>query len=299
MITTSNKTSAYLLLFMGLLFTGSAVAVEEHAHELEAIDTAPMQDHDPAMHQHEKGADYDEKAALALSQAAMGQTVGDYDFLDGNGKQITLESMRGKPLLISLSYTSCYHICPTVTSNLEKIVEIARDALGDDSFSVLTIGFDTPNDTPDRMRLFAKQRNIDIDNWHFVSASAATMKDLAQDLGFSYFSTGKGFDHMIQATLVDAEGKIYRQIYGMAPEPPALVEPLKEILYGKQVAATPIEGWLNNIKLFCTVYDPATGRYHFDYSLFIALGVGLLLLGGTAWFIVSAWRKSLAPGSVK
>jgi protein SCO1/2 len=298
-MTASNKTFGYLLIFMGLLFMGSAVAVEEHAHEPEAIDTAPMQDHDPAMHQHEKGADYDEKAALALSQAAMGQTVGDYDFLDGNGKQITLESMRGKPLLISLIYTSCYHICPTVTTNLAKIVDIARDALGDDSFSVLTVGFDTPNDTPDRMRLFAKQRNIDIDSWHFVSASAATMKELASDLGFSYFSTAKGFDHMIQATLVDAEGKIYRQIYGMAPEPPALVEPLKEILYGKQVAASPVEGWINNIKLFCTVYDPATGRYHFDYSLFIALGVGLLLLGGTAWFIVSAWRKSPAPGSVK
>jgi protein SCO1/2 len=114
-------------------------------------------------------------------------------------------------------------------------------------------------------------------------------------VGFSYFSTGKGYDHMIQATLVDAEGKIYRQIYGMAPEPQALVEPLKEILYGKQVAASPVEGWLNNIKLFCTVYDPATGRYHFDYSIFIALGMGLVMLGATAWFIVTAWRK--APSS--
>jgi protein SCO1/2 len=298
-MTASNKTFGFLLIITGLLFMGSAIAAQEHAHEMEAIDTEPMQDHDASLHEHEKGADYDEKAALALSQAAMGQTVGDYVFLDGSGKQIALESMRGKPLLISLIYTSCYHICPTVTTNLEKIVDIAREALGDDSFSVLTIGFDTPNDTPDRMRLFAKQRNIDIDSWHFVSASAATMKDLAGDLGFSYFSTAKGFDHMIQATLVDSEGKIYRQIYGMAPEPPALVEPLKEILYGKQVAASPVEGWINNIKLFCTVYDPATGRYHFDYSLFIALGVGLLLLGGTAWFIVSAWRKSPAPGSVK
>ena len=82
----------------------------------------------------------------------------------------------------------------------------------------------------------------------------------------------------------------------MAPEPPALVEPLKEILYGKQVASSHVEGWLNNIKLFCTVYDPATGRYHFDYSIFIALGVALLLLGGTAWFIVTAWRNSPPPG---
>jgi protein SCO1/2 len=298
-MTASNKTFGFLLIITGLLFMGSAIAVEEQAPEIETINTEPMQDHNPAMHKHERGADYDEKAALALSQAAMGQTVGDYDFLDGSGKQITLESMRGKPVLISLIYTSCYHICPTVTTNLEKIVDIAREALGDDSFSVLTIGFDTPNDTPDRMRLFAKQRNIDIDSWHFVSASAATMKDLANDVGFSYFSTAKGYDHMIQATLVDSEGKVYRQIYGMAPEPTALVEPLKEILYDKQVAASPIEGWINNIKLFCTVYDPATGRYHFDYSLFIGIGIGLLILGGIAWFIIAAWRNAPSPGSVK
>jgi protein SCO1/2 len=294
-----NKTFAYLLIFTGLLFMGSAIAVEEQAPEIETINAEPMQDHNPAMHKHERGADYDEKAALALSQAAMGQTIGDYDFLDGSGNRITLESMRGKPVLISLIYTSCYHICPTVTTNLAKIVDIAHEALGDDSFSVLTVGFDTRNDTPDRMRLFAKQRNIDLDDWYFVSASAATMKDLANDVGFSYFSTAKGFDHMIQATLVDSKGKVYRQIYGMSPEPTALVEPLKEILYDRQVAASPIEGWINNIKLFCTVYDPATGRYHFDYSLFIGIGIGLLILGGIAWFIIVAWRNAPAPGSVK
>jgi protein SCO1/2 len=237
-------------------------------------------------------ATYDEKAALALSQAALGQVVGDYTFLDGSGKQVSLESLRGNPVVISLIYTSCYHICPTVTTNLAKLVGIAREALGDDSFSVLTIGFDTAVDTPDRMRLFAQQRGIDIDNWHFLSTDADTLQRLSADIGFSYFSSPKGFDHMIQATVLDAEGKVYRQIYGMAPEPPALVEPMKEILWGRQVAATPIEGMLNNIRLFCTVYDPTTGRYRFDYSIFIAFGIGVLTLGGTAWFIVRAWRKS-------
>jgi protein SCO1/2 len=296
----SNKAFGYTLILMGLFFMGNVAAIEEPGqnaatHEMTAADAAPGQDHAAAMHDHKRGADYDEKAALALSQAAMGQMVGDYVFLDGSGKRIALDALRGKPVVISLIYTSCYHICPTVTTNLAKVVRIAREALGDDSFTVLTVGFDTPIDTPDRMRLFAKQRSIDINNWHFVSASADTMERLTTDLGFSYFSTAKGFDHMIQATLVDAQGKVYRQIYGMAPEPPALVEPLKEILYGKQVAASPLTGWINNIKLFCTVYDPTTGRYHFDYSVFIAIGVGLVMLGGTAWFIVSAWRK--APSS--
>lgn len=291
-MTANNKAPGYILIFTMLLFTGSITAADKH--DMSAMGHEQTGEH--AMHEHEKGADYDEKTALALSQAAMGQVLGDYEFLDGNGKRITLASMRGKPVIISLIYTSCYHICPTITTNLARVVDIARAALGDDSFSVLSIGFDTPVDTPDKMRLFAKQRSIDHDNWHFVSASADTMQRLARDVGFSYFSTPKGFDHMIQATLVDANGKVYRQVYGMAPEPPALVEPLKEILYGKQVSASPLDGWINNIKLFCTVYDPSTGRYHFDYSIFIALGLAFLMLGATAWFIISAWRKAPPSG---
>jgi protein SCO1/2 len=247
---------------------------------------------------HRPGPGYDESAALALSQDAVGRSVGDVSFLDGNGRTIALHSLRGKPVVISLIYTSCYHVCPTVTSNLAKLVEAARETLGDDSFSVLTIGFDTANDTPDRMRVFANERGIDLDDWHFVSASAETMRRLSGDVGFSYFASAKGFDHMIQATVLDSNGKIYRQIYGIAPELPMLVEPLKEILWGKQVAATPIGGWINNIKLFCTVYDPTTGMYRFDLSPFISFGIGILILGALAWVIARAWRESSSSGPV-
>jgi len=251
---------------------------------------------DHAAAAHAPGPGYDEAAALALSQQAIGRTVGDYSFLDGKGREIALHSLRGKPVVISMIYTSCYHVCPTITSNLAKVVKIARDVLGKESFSVLTVGFDTPNDTPDRMRTFAGQRGIDINDWHFVSASAETLRGLSGDVGFSYFSSPKGFDHMIQVTVLDGEGKVYRQIYGMAPEPPSLVEPLKEILWGSQVAATPLGGWINNIKLFCTVYDPTTGMYQFDYSPFIGFGIGVLVLGGIAWVIVRSWRESSASG---
>ena len=245
---------------------------------------------------HAAGADYDESTALALSQKAIGRHVGEYTFLDGKGQTISFQSFRGKPVLISLIYTSCYHVCPTVTSNLANVVGGAREALGKDSFSVLTIGFDTPNDTPDRMRLFAKQRGIDIADWHFVSASAETMRGLANDVGFAYYPTPKGFDHLIQVTVVDAQGKVYRQVYGIAPELPAVVEPLKEIMWSKQIAAAPIDGWINNIKLFCTVYDPATGKYRFDFSPFIGLAIGVMVLGAIAWVIVRSWRESSSSG---
>jgi protein SCO1/2 len=250
----------------------------------------------PTAQAHEGVSGYDEADALAKSQAAIGRAVANYPFLDGGGRRITLQDLRGKPVVISMIYTSCYHICPTVTANLARVVRVAREALGQDSFAVLTIGFDTPVDTPDRMRVFAREQGVEIGGWYFVSADGASLKRLTDDLGFSYFRSPKGFDHMIQATILDAEGKVYRQVYGTAPEPPALVEPLKELLYGKQVAASPVRKLVNNVRLFCTVYDPTTGRYHFDYSLFVAIGIGVFTLGATAVFIVRAWRRAPPQG---
>ncbi|MGD2083316.1 MAG: SCO family protein [Chromatiales bacterium] len=227
----------------------------------------------------------------------MGRMVADHEFLDGSGRRVRLQDLRGKPVVVSLIYTSCYHICPTVTTNLARVVRVARDALGDDSFSVLSIGFDTAVDTPDRMRMFAREQGIDMKGWHFLSAKAEDVDRLTGDLGFSYFRSPKGFDHLIQATILDAEGRVYRQVYGIAPEPPGIVEPLKELMYGSQVAASPVKSLMNNVRLFCTVYDPTTGRYHFDYSLFVAIGVGLLTLGATAVFIIRAWRRAPRHGT--
>ena len=90
---------------------------------------------------------FDDKTALRISQAAIGNTVGSYSFIKSDESRLALDSLRGKPLVISLIYTSCYHICPTTTRHLADVVRKARDALGDDSFNVLTIGFDTQRDT--------------------------------------------------------------------------------------------------------------------------------------------------------
>ncbi len=233
---------------------------------------------------------YDKDKALAFSQAAINNTIGSYQFLDQDKKQVDITQYRGKPLIISLIYTSCHHICPTTTKHLAEVTRIAREALGDNSFSVITVGFDTVVDSPERMRLYARERNINIPNWDFLSTDQVTINAFSDDLGFIFFKSPKGFDHLSQTTLLDAEGKVYRQIYGMTYDPPHLIEPLKELVFGQHQEAGLVEGWINNIRLFCTIYDPHSGRYEFDYSIFIGIAIGILMLGGIATFIVREWR---------
>jgi protein SCO1 len=246
--------------------------------------------YDGASH-HSDSSTLDEAAAFKFSQSVLGNNIGDHRFTSSDGANISLAQLLGKPLLISLIYTSCYHTCPILTRHLADVVGIARDALGDDSFSVISIGFDTAVDSPERMRIFARERGIDIPIWSFLSTDQATIDILSSELGFIYFRSPKGFDHLAQITLLDAEGRVYRQIYGENFEPPVLVEPLKELVFGKHTESSLLTGWMNNIRLFCTIYDPTRKRYRFDYSIFIAIGIGIITLGATAIYVVRAWRQ--------
>ena len=239
----------------------------------------------------EPGKAFNNEQALAFSQSVINRTLNSYRFVNRDNKLIDSSNYRGKPLLISFIYTSCYHTCPVLTKSLGNAVKIARQVLGKDSFYVATIGFDTGTDTPERMNYFAGEQGIEDEYWHFLSAGSETIAAISRELGFIFFPSPKGFDHLAQVTVIDSNGKVYRQIYGNTFDPPQIVEPLKELIFGTSgYHPVNLADWINNIKLFCTIYDPSTGRYRFDYSIFIAIITGVLCLLAILFFIFHARR---------
>jgi len=240
---------------------------------------------------------FEHSKALEISQAAIGVKLGEYHFTTVDGQPRSLTEFQGKPLVISLVFTSCYQVCPMTTRHLAKVVSKAREALGQDSFNVLTIGFDAAVDDPAAMQHFAVQQGIDDTNWQWFSIAAEDVAAFTKDLGFIYFPSARGFDHIIQATVVDAEGIVYRQVYGQAFETPLLVEPLKQLILGSpQPAETLLSSLFSKIRFFCTTYDPSRDGYYFDYSLFIGMFIGAMIIILTAiWlFREILYRKRLS-----
>jgi protein SCO1/2 len=142
------------------------------------------------------------------------------------------------------------------------------------------------------MQAYAAEHNIDDSNWVFLSADSETMKRFTSEIGFAYFPSPRGFDHLAQTTILDRDGRVYRQIYGDIFNPPSFVEPLKELVFGHPAESRGLSVWIDKVRLFCTIYDPNSGRYKFDYSVFVAAITGLMSLGAMAVFIVLAWRGS-------
>lgn len=235
----------------------------------------------------EDGDQYDPESALHLSQQAIGRTLGDYQLIDQYGAIVKLrEDHAGKPLVISMIFTSCHHVCPATTKHLAAAIDAAREALGSDSFNVVTIGFDVANDTPQAMAAFARRQGVAQQGWQFLSASSENIQQISADLGFIFFPTPRGFDHLNQSSIIDRDGAVYSQVYGVTFELPWLVEPLKELVFDRASSTGHMfAGLIDKIKLFCTVYDPTTGRYRFDNSLFVQLAVGASIILAVMFYL--------------
>lgn len=231
---------------------------------------------------------FDEKSALEVSQAAIGRQLGRFVFRDTSGRPLASDMFAGRPIIVNMVYTACSHYCPVTVQTLSRGVEAAQDTLGKDSFAVLTIGFDSRNDNPARMAAFARSQDVDLPNWHFLSADAETVIALSENLGFIYFPSAQGFDHLAQTTIIDGDGRIYRQVYGSDLTVQAIVEPLKGLRLGQPTAVADLGAIIERVRLFCTLYDPSRDAYRFDWSLFTGIAIGLLSLVALTGFLVHA-----------
>jgi len=235
----------------------------------------------------------DEKAAFALSQGVIGKPLGDFVLLNREGQPVELSRYRGKPLLVSFIYTACFQVCPTTTRNLQKAIQGTVDVMGADRFNVISIGFNQPFDSPAALRDFAKQYGIHLPNWEFLSPAAAIVGDLTRSFGFSFVATAAGFDHLNQVTLVDADGIIVRQVYGEKFTAADLAEPLKQLITGSAIPpeVDTLSEIMARIRIICSVYDPVTGRYRTNYSLYFQFAGFVTFVGFLIYLSLHFWKN--------
>ena len=233
-----------------------------------------------------------EAAALRAAQAAIGRPLPDLVLLDRQGRSVKLSDYRGKPLLVSFIYTGCFQICPTQTRALLQAVQGLERTLGEHQFNIVSIGFNQPFDSPEAMRSFARQHLIEHRNWEFLSPPREAVAQLTNTFGFSYVATPAGFDHVLGVTVVDAAGRIHAQVFGDRLRADQLGEPLRQLLLGTLPAATStLAAVVERVRILCTVYDPETGEYRYDYKLIFELIGGALFFFSVAIYLFLEWRE--------
>ena len=234
----------------------------------------------------------DEREALRVSEAAIGRAVPDLVLQDREGRPVRLTDYRGKPLLVSFIYTGCFQVCPTQTRALHEAVKGLDVMLGPHQFNVVSIGFNQPFDSPDAMRSFARQHRIDYANWEFLAPPRERVDMLTKAFGFSHVATPAGFDHVLGVTIVAADGRIHAQVYGDRLRADQLGVPLRQLILDAPppTQTSALSTLVERVRILCTVYDPDTGEYRYDYKLIFELIGGALFFFSVLIYGLLEWR---------
>jgi protein SCO1 len=156
------------------------------------------------------------------------------NFVDQNGSSFDLASRRGKPMIVSMFYTSCQFVCPML---IETIQLTGQKLTADEraQLKTLLVTFDTAHDDVAALKGMADKRQLDSAHWTLARTDAASLRKFAATLGIQYRQLPDGeFNHSTVLILLDGQGRIVGKTNKMGTADPAFVTLVKKTLHGSE-----------------------------------------------------------------
>ena len=155
---------------------------------------------------------------------------------DQAGHSADWRSLRGKPRVVSMFYTSCQYICPLIVDS-GKAIEHQLSATERGRIGIVLISMDPARDTPTALRKVFDKRTLDANRWMLASPPAAEVRAVAGLLGIRYRQLADGeFNHTSALALLDAEGRIVARTEQIGSKPdPEFVDAVRRAANGKSI----------------------------------------------------------------
>jgi protein SCO1 len=231
---------------------------------------------------------------MRFDQRLNDQVPLDAQFVDETGKAVRLGDYFGKkPVILVLAYFRCPMLCTLVLNGLSDAMRQLPFTVGKE-FSVVTVSFD-PRETP---QLAAKKKETYIasygrpggeEGWHFLTGKQDAIDKLTKAVGFHYVYDPKQdmFYHPAGIMVLTPAGKISRYFYDVKFVPRDLRLGLVE------ASAEKIGSPSDQVLLFCSHYDPQTGKYTANVLMFVRIGgvLTIVVLAGMIWFLMRYQRR--------
>jgi len=151
-------------------------------------------------------------------------------FVDQDGNTFDLASRRGKPMIVSMFYTSCQFVCPML---IETVQLIGQKLTAEEraQLKTLLVTFDPAHDNVAALKGVADKRNLDSAHWTLARTDASNVRKLAASLGIQYRQLPDGdFNHSTVLILLDDQGRIVGRTNKMGGIDPAFVTLVKKTL---------------------------------------------------------------------
>ncbi|WP_264559432.1 SCO family protein [Flavobacterium sp. N2270] len=132
-----------------------------------------------------------------------------------DNKTIEIKDFRGKVSVMVMIYTTCKAACPRLVADMRDIEsKIPKEDLKDLNFILVSI--DPETDTPERLKVFAKDNFMDDEHWTFLQGTPTTVQEFANVLAVKYKKiTPIDFSHSNIISVFNREGELIHQQEGL------------------------------------------------------------------------------------
>jgi len=240
---------------------------------------------------------------VGIDQNLNAQLPLELTFRDETGQTVRLgQYFREKPVVLALVYYDCPGLCDLILNGLSHAMEQISLNVGTD-YQVVTVSFNPKETwqlaTAKKANYLEKYQSTGARGdakagWHFLTGDAASIKSLADTVGFhyKYDPVNNQFAHASAIYVITPEGRIARYFYGIEYKPRDLRLGLVE------ASANKIGSPADQVLLFCYHYDPTTGKYGMAITMVTrALGTAtVLLLSGFVFIMLRRERHSHHSG---
>lgn len=216
-------------------------------------------------------------------------------FRNEQGQEVALSSFvkPHQPLVLSLAYYKCPHLCTLVLNGLTDTLKQMEWTPGPEGkFQVVTVSIE-PKETPElaaeKKLAYLEQygRKEAGSGWHFLTGTEENISKLADSVGFGYrWDPAEGqYAHGAALFVLTPEGKISRYLYGVQFSPADMRMALTEASNGK------IGTLMDRFLMFCFKYNPHSRKYTLVVTRIVQVAslTTALILG---LFITMHWRRS-------
>ena len=146
----------------------------------------------------------------APASAQLFARFGAAHWTDVDGAKHTFDEYKGKPVIMTMSYTACRKTCSASMLWLRKMQEILARRGQDVSFVI--VSYDPSHDSPAEWRRYRDARRLPL-SWHFLSGSGDDTRQLADFLELKYWVYDEHVMHDFRIVLFDADGKRIRDVF--------------------------------------------------------------------------------------
>ena len=147
------------------------------------------------------------KEAFVSSDVTGTEVKGDFQLVDGNGKQRKLSDFKGKVVALFFGYTHCPDVCPTTLGTLSK----AKKMLGTDQLQVVFVTLDPERDSAEKLGKYVQYFD---QTFVGLRGNVETTKKMAESFKIFYekqASSDKNeytLDHSAGIYAIDKKGRV-------------------------------------------------------------------------------------------